>query len=180
MVDWQKVESWIRPYGDKMSGVADRGLTEQEILQIEHRKNMADPETKFVLPEDFKEFHQRFSQAQHWRIGKWVLLPLEEALSETSLTAEFTHITDYVCDDNDQLWDYRWLVFAREVHGENLMALNMDINIDLDSIYCPFSCEYEVLRFESEDKCIAPMKMRFGRWIEKLARKIERKYGNQM
>ena len=186
--NWQRIKSWIQPYCKvrkksiydeilqkqdtailrKMPDANSQGLSDKKIAAYEE-------EFKVNLPEDFKEFHRKFNQDIYWRIGCWIILPLIEAIHYTESMSEIM-VYDEVYDECEYYWNPQWLVFAEHIKKEDVMCLNLDSEADLESEKSIFYKLNEVFKFEYEDEYgyVCPMKMGFGRWLEKWAIKLER------
>lgn len=165
VANWQRIEPWIEAHSASEDRVLDRGLSEEEIAKYERILEVN-------FPDDFKEFHRRYRQDLCWRIGKWVLFPLEDIIRETDCMAEIMIANDFV--DYELYWNPKWLVFAYEIKGKNLMALNLDADTDLEAGECLFGQLNEAFKFELEEGSIFAMGFGFGRWLEKWAIKLEK------
>ena len=165
VANWQRIEPWIEAHGASENGVLDRGLSEEEIAKYERILEVN-------FPDDFKEFHRQYRQDLCWRIGKWVLYSLEDIIWQTDCMAEIMIQNDFA--DYELYWNPKWLVFAYEIKGKNLMALNLDADTDLEAGECLFGQLNEAFKFELEEGYIFAMGFGFGRWLEKWAIKLEK------
>ncbi|MCJ8282146.1 MAG: hypothetical protein MJK14_20495 [Rivularia sp. ALOHA_DT_140] len=84
---------------------------------------------------------------------------------------------DLYGDGYEHYWNSQWLVFAEHIKTEDVMCLNLDSQVDLESEKSIFYCLNEVFKFEYEDESgyVCPMKMGLGKWLEKWAKKLEKR-----
>ncbi|BAY82713.1 hypothetical protein NIES267_21970 [Calothrix parasitica NIES-267] len=188
-INWQRIEPWIKPYSKIKNPWKDKRLQNPEDtalfqnLMVTKNKGLSNQEIavykkgfKVDFPEDFKEFHRKFRQDVYWHIGCWIILPFGETIRVTNAMGEIM-VRDIVDDDSEYYWNSQWLVFAEHIKKDDVMCLNLDYETDLESENSIFSRLDEVFKFEYEDESgyVCPMKMGFGRWLEKWAIKLEKR-----
>lgn len=159
---WQRLEAQIVRHEQTKCVTSSRVASEEEIVEMEKSLGV-------TLPEELKQFYQKFTHDWAWRVGCWIIQPLPD-LGYLTDSMSGKIIADDVFNDREQYWNPKWIDFAEEVDGKKFMCLNLDTNTDKDAVESKFG---DVFEFDVEEGYLLNEGIGFLEWLEDLLDELE-------
>lgn len=162
---WQRLEAQIVRHEQTKCVTSSRVASPEEISDVEESLGVK-------LPEELKQFYQKFTHDWAWRLGGWIIQPLPDLGYLTDYMSGKI-VSDREFKDDRQYWNRKWIDFAEEVDGKKFMCLNLDSNADKEAMERMFTQVGDVFEFDVERGYILNEGVGFREWLEDLLDELE-------